>query len=151
YPFQHERYWIEPISLARQGVDIVSTVASSPMAESVEEAHNRYTDMEGPVLREALLDLVRSHTAAVLVHVSGEEVDPRRGFMEAGGTSVGAVRLRNALTAATGVNLPVVAVFEHPSPRALADHLADLLTNTTATTNPLAEMERWAQELTRLE
>ena len=154
YPFQHERYWIDPISTVGRNTHTAPDTAQAPAdptTPGVGETRDRYADMEGPELREALLDLVRSHTAAVLGHASAEDVDPRRGFMDAGGTSVGAVRLRNALTAATGVDLPVVAVFEHPSPRALAEHLADLLTGATVVTDPLAEMERWGQALTHLE
>jgi acyl carrier protein len=78
-------------------------------------------DTEGRL--RALTELVRIEAAVVLGIGDGSGVGPARAFREAGFDSLTSVELRNRLTAASGVKLPVTAVFDYPTPKALADHL----------------------------
>ena len=73
--------------------------------------------------QDLVLDLVRAEVALVLGHGAGEEIDPDRAFKQAGFDSLAAVELRNRLSTVAGLALTATAVFDHPTPRRLAEHL----------------------------
>ncbi|MEW1629075.1 thioester reductase domain-containing protein [Streptomyces sp. NPDC089173] len=78
--------------------------------------------------REAhVLALVRAEVAGVLGHAdaTGSALAPEQAFGDLGLDSLTSVELRNRLAALVGAQLPSGLVFDHPNPRALADHLLE--------------------------
>ena len=59
--------------------------------------------------------------------VLGERVAPDQPLMEAGLDSIGAVELRNAVSAKFGVELAATASLDHPTAAALAAHIAAIM------------------------
>ncbi|WP_206791055.1 type I polyketide synthase [Amycolatopsis sp. MtRt-6] len=76
----------------------------------------RLSGLDERAQRELLEDLVQGLAAEVL----GQPVPAGRAFRDLGFTSLAIVELRNRLTEHTGLWLPAGAVFDHPTPAALA-------------------------------
>ncbi|MFI9082216.1 SDR family NAD(P)-dependent oxidoreductase [Streptomyces sioyaensis] len=110
----------------------------------------RVADLSAVERSQAVLDLVRSHTAAVLGFRDMKAVEPVRAFRDLGFDSLTAVELRNGLNAETGMRLPATLVFDYPTPQLLAEHVRDTLFG-TADVEPeaavLADLDRLASAI----
>ncbi|MCH0564635.1 type I polyketide synthase [Streptomyces sp. MUM 2J] len=123
YAFQRQRYWLtapEDTGTVDRGSGADVTGAAGTGAAGLDS-------------ESAVLSLVCAEAAAVLSATgphpspSGPAARPDGTFRDLGFESSAAVRLRNRLTAATGLRLPATVAFTHPTPRRLARHLLTLL------------------------
>jgi acyl transferase domain-containing protein len=80
----------------------------------------RLADLPVHEREEAVVELVRTHVAAVLTHGAPETLDIHRPFTEIGFDSLIAVQLRNRLHTALDVELQPTVAFDHSSIAALA-------------------------------
>ncbi|MFF6959824.1 SDR family NAD(P)-dependent oxidoreductase [Streptomyces sp. NPDC008317] len=126
YAFQRERHWLggAPILGAAAGPGAAGTAGPSDAAPAPVAVRTP----------EAVRDLVTASTAAVLGHADGSAIDPRRSFKDLGLDSQGTVELRNRLKDATGLKLPTTLLFEFPTPKRLAERLAELTARLTPQT-----------------
>ncbi|WP_225827071.1 beta-ketoacyl synthase N-terminal-like domain-containing protein [Streptomyces naphthomycinicus] len=86
-------------------------------------ADGRSAGMPAADVKRALLEAVRAYSATVLGHQSPQTVRPDSTFKDIGFDSLSSVELRNRLSAGFGVRLSPTAVFDHPTPAAMARYL----------------------------
>ncbi|QTD96720.1 type I polyketide synthase [Streptomyces cyanogenus] len=82
----------------------------------------RLADVPEEERLDVLLELVRGRTAAVLGHASAQSVDPDGEFTDLGFSSFTALELTTLIREA-GLPMSLTAVYDHPTPTALARHL----------------------------
>ncbi|MBY8867467.1 acyltransferase domain-containing protein [Streptomyces sp. RCPT1-4] len=129
YAFQHRSYWLEQFQPATAASDVPNPLfQESDMptdADDQQSFRDRYAALPAGERPAALLDLVRAETAAVLGHSDAGAVDADEGFFDIGFNSLTAVELRNRLAAEIGAELPVMLLFDQPTPGLLAEYLLD--------------------------
>jgi acyl transferase domain-containing protein len=114
YPFEHTHHWWPAPA---------GTQPKAPPAPDPAEAATPRPPGDGA----SLLDLVRLHAADVLGHESPESIAAEDNFLDIGFSSFTALEVRNRLCEATGLLLPPVLLFDHPTPSAVAGFIRDEL------------------------
>ncbi|WP_131098970.1 type I polyketide synthase [Streptomonospora litoralis] len=102
----------------------VRAAAAAGAAPAEDSPRRRLTGLSPDERRDAVVDLVRTHTAAVLGYPGSGDVGTEHSLVDAGFDSLSAVDLRNRLQQALELRLPATLVFDHATPAELA---ADLL------------------------
>ncbi|MFE4372395.1 SDR family NAD(P)-dependent oxidoreductase, partial [Streptomyces sp. NPDC056835] len=125
--------------------------ASAPTAPA-ESVRSRLRGLPVEQRAALLLDLVLKDVALVLGHSDPRGISADGAFRDLGFDSLTAVELRNKISDRIGLKLTATAVFDHPSPRALVDHLLGRLTAAPATARDAEEpsYERVMADLTRV-
>ncbi|WP_407562333.1 type I polyketide synthase [Streptomyces sp. 184] len=134
YPFQRTRHWLPA------GDDEASAAVEPPVPDGADTAPVTARPPAagdpsvpgGDGQPRRMLDVVRSHAAAVLGYPGPERVAEETTFKDAGFDSHMSVELRDRLGAATGLRLPSDVLFSFPTPAALAERLRTGLTGTPA-------------------
>ncbi|MFB7515229.1 type I polyketide synthase [Streptomyces sp. NPDC056144] len=129
YPFQRRQYWLAQVQPSGavagelSAADLIDPEKENAMTSSEESFAERIAGLAGEERVEALLDLVRTETAAVLGHATPDDVDDDEAFFDVGFNSLTAVELRNRLAEELAVELPVMLLFDHPTPSMVAEFL----------------------------
>ncbi|MFD5405595.1 type I polyketide synthase [Streptomyces griseorubiginosus] len=128
YAFQHRHYWLKQIQPTGPGAqdDLESLYQESDMATDAQAQDSfldRFAALGADERHAALLDLVLAETAAVLGHAESDAIDTDEGFFDIGFNSLTAVELRNRLGAALGRELPVMLLFDQPTPGMVTEYL----------------------------
>ncbi|HWU86602.1 MAG TPA: beta-ketoacyl synthase N-terminal-like domain-containing protein, partial [Kofleriaceae bacterium] len=138
YAFQRRRYWIEldddgagaAGAAGTVGAEVAGTEAEMAGTEvaGTEVAGTEAVDASAAAARppdddQELEEVIRAHVAAVLGHQRADGVTLTRTFRDLGVDSAASVEICDRLTRVTGVRLLNTALFDHPTPAALAEHL----------------------------
>ncbi|MER6664357.1 SDR family NAD(P)-dependent oxidoreductase, partial [Amycolatopsis japonica] len=120
YAFQRRRYWLDEAPLG----DVVPE-APAGQEDTGDSVADRLATRDQDERERIALEVIRESVAVVLGYQRADldTMDDDQSFKSLGFDSLGGVRLRNRLRDLTGVDLPVTAVFDFPTPKVLAAHL----------------------------
>ncbi|MFI6339608.1 type I polyketide synthase [Streptomyces sp. NPDC050535] len=150
YPFQHQHYWLETSGTpgtSRNTGDAGNegnAAASGGVAVGGVVGGGRFAGLSAADVEREVLEVVRAHVATVLGHVSSDAVRPESSFKDLGFNSLSAVELRNRLNAVTGLRLSATAVFDFPTPVAMARYVrGELLGEVVSAAGPVVVGSGW--------
>ncbi|TCO60870.1 type I polyketide synthase [Actinocrispum wychmicini] len=122
----HERPVLVPVRLGRSLTSVPPILSELIRATPRKATTSGVTDLTALPEAErarAALELVRSETARVLGHAGVSAIPAGQAFKEMGFDSLTAVELRNRVNMVTGLTLAATAIFDYPTPTALADEV----------------------------
>ena len=114
-----------PGLIAADGIKSTTQGGTVSDALTAEKFSRRLSAAPAGGRRTIALEVVRSEVAAVLGHASPRTIDADTPFSELGLESLHAVRLRNRLETVTGLGLPTTMIFDHPTPRLVAERVLE--------------------------
>ncbi|OEV09693.1 thioesterase domain-containing protein, partial [Streptomyces nanshensis] len=91
------------------------------------DVRRRLAGMSAAEQQQTLTELVSATVAEVLGHSDPSSIDAGRPFVELGFDSLSAVEVRNKLSLATGLDLPAMLAFDHPTVAAVREFLRTAL------------------------
>ncbi|WTW21231.1 type I polyketide synthase [Streptomyces sp. NBC_00019] len=113
--------------------------AEAELGEAAARLRHRLLSASGAERMVLLLDLLRDTAAQVLGHADATEIPEDALFTELGLSSFTALELCNRVAARSGVRIPPVAIFDHPTPESLAAHLVTTLDAETESGPPAGD------------
>ncbi|WP_084161323.1 type I polyketide synthase [Nocardia sp. BMG51109] len=121
----------QPVSEPHSAAAAATHLATEPAPPACDDLARMPADRR----RATLITLIRQHAATTLGHDTTDRVTADTALIDLGLESLGALELRNRLTRAVGLQerLPTSHIFQHPTPRALAEHLDALVSGTAST------------------
>ncbi|MFF0729581.1 SDR family NAD(P)-dependent oxidoreductase, partial [Streptomyces sp. NPDC004134] len=96
---------------------------AGPLGEAAARLRHRLDTAPAAQRAELLLDLLRDAAAQVLGHADTAEIPADAQFTELGFSSFTALELCNRVAAVSGLQIPPMAIFDNPTPQALAGYL----------------------------
>ncbi|MFC9878124.1 type I polyketide synthase [Streptomyces libani] len=136
-----------PSPLLEDLPEVRAALAAGAAGEDSGVVRERLAGLSAVERDRALLELVRTHAAAVLGYHKPESLEARSAFRDLGFDSLTAVELRGRLNTETGLRLPATVVFDYPTPVDLARFLGDELFGTgTDTASDLPVMASTADD-----
>nr|WBQ01611.1 TmnVI [Streptomyces sp.] len=99
------------------------TDGAGPLGEAAARLRHRLDTAAGAERAELLLELLRDAAAQVLGHADTGEIAADAQFTELGFSSFTALELCNRVAAVSGLEIPPMAIFDNPTPQALAGYL----------------------------
>jgi phthiocerol/phenolphthiocerol synthesis type-I polyketide synthase E len=120
YPFERQRYWIEPVGPAIPGITIVSK------SSNIEKQTFDHARPEVPTAYATAANEVEQNIAEIWKALLGiEKVGVFDNYFELGGDSLSASQVVSRIRQAFGVEIPMDKFFEDPSVSALAKYVKE--------------------------
>ncbi|QIS18214.1 type I polyketide synthase [Nocardia terpenica] len=127
YPFQHQVFWPGTVPTRAAAREPIAAAPAVPTVDAVAGATGRFARLSEEAARSELLGTILRVTAELLGRDAAADIDAEATFRELGVDSVLSVQVRTAIGRAVGMRLASVVLFDHPTPRRLAQWLTDRL------------------------